>query len=156
MSYAQHQTLAEEITQDVFVKIFKAAGRFRGQSQISTWVYRITVNTSINYLKSKKGELRESKLIEIESIKQVKDFEHPGILLERKEDSKIFFRALNNLGENQKMAFILCFIEGLPRKKAADIMEISLKAMESLLQRAKGNLRRQLSLMYPERRKTNK
>ena len=57
---------------------------------------------------------------------------------------------------NQKTAFILSYIEELPRQKVADIMEISLKAVESLLQRAKKNMRSELQKLYPYRRKSKK
>lgn len=52
--------------------------------------------------------------------------------------------------ENQKMAFILSLVEDLPRQEVADVMEISLKAVEGLLQRAKENLRKKIISDYPE------
>ena len=60
---------------------------------------------------------------------------------------------IDSLPENQRTAFILSFIEGLPRQEVADIMEMSLKAVESLLQRGKKKLREKLAKMYPDRRK---
>lgn len=60
------------------------------------------------------------------------------------------------LPDNQKTAFILSFIEELPRQEVADIMETSLKAVESLLQRAKTNMRLKLEKIYPHRRKSKK
>lgn len=58
------------------------------------------------------------------------------------------------LPNSQKTAFILSYIEGLPQKEVAEIMNISLKAVESLLQRAKQNLRSELEKIYPNRRKS--
>jgi RNA polymerase sigma-70 factor (ECF subfamily) len=86
------------------------------------------------------------RISETEINKQ--DFEHPGILLENKERAKILFRTIDTLSDNQKTAFILSFIEGLPRQEVANIMAISLKATESLLQRAKKNLREKLNILY--------
>ncbi|MBT8229190.1 MAG: RNA polymerase sigma factor, partial [Bacteroidia bacterium] len=63
------------------------------------------------------------------------------------------FQAIGTLLESQKTAFILSFVEELPRQEVADIMETSLKAVESLLQRAKKNLRVKLEKDYPNRRK---
>ncbi|MBK8504627.1 MAG: sigma-70 family RNA polymerase sigma factor [Saprospiraceae bacterium] len=150
LSYAQNKEDAEEITQDVFTKIYRKASKFKGQSSVSTWVYRITVNTSLNKIKSKK---KFSFLQWGNSDIDKPDFEHPGILLEKRESSKILFRAIDSLPDSQKTAFILSFVEELPRQEVADVMETSLKATESLLQRAKANLREKLKKMVPHQRK---
>ena len=151
ISYVQDTQDAEEITQDVFTSIFRNAGKFKGNAAISTWIYRITVNTSLNYLKRKK---RFAIVKSGNEGKDRPDFEHPGVLLENKENAKALFRAIERLPETQKTAFILSFVEELPRQEVADIMETSLKAIESLLQRAKKNLRDYLGKMYTDRRKS--
>lgn len=150
ISYAQNEQDAEEITQDVFVKINKYAENFKREASVRTWIYRITVNTALNHIKPKKRRLMTGLL----SPKMVTpDFDHPGVILEQKEASKALFKVIHTLPHNQKTAFILSFIDGLPRKEVADIMEISLKATESLLQRAKGNLRTRLKPLYPNYKK---
>lgn len=153
ISYVQNEADAEEITQDVFTNVFRSADKFKGNSEVSTWVYRITVNTSLNHLKKKK---RFSFLSFGETELDKPDFEHPGILLEKKEDAKALFKVIDTLPDSQKTAFILSFVEELPRQEVADIMETSLKAVESLLQRAKSSLRKKLENMYPNRRKKKK
>ncbi|MEM8965955.1 MAG: RNA polymerase sigma factor [Bacteroidota bacterium] len=152
LSYTQDVQEAEEITQDVFTQIFRNAVKFKGESAVGTWIYRITINTSLNYLRRRKrfGFMR----INDHNIDKP-DFEHPGVLLERKEDAKALFKVIDTLPNHQKTAFILSFIEDLPRQEVADIMQVSLKAVESLLQRAKKNLRNKLEKIYPERRKNN-
>ena len=141
ISYVQNVADAEEITQDVFLKIHQSALKFKGASAVSTWVYRITVNTALNVLK-KRQRFSFFKFGITEMT--IPDFDHPGILLEKKEDAKILFAEIKRLPSSQQTAFILSFIEGLPRQKVADIMNTTLKAVESLLQRAKKNLRIQL------------
>ena len=153
ISYTQNIQDAEEITQDAFINIYRYASSFKGKSAVGTWIYRITVNLSLNYIKRKKRKPIGNDGLE---GKDLPDFEHPGILLEKKENSKFLFKAIASLPENQKTAFILSFIEDLPRKETAEIMEISLKAVESLLQRAKKNLRKELESLYPHRRKSEK
>ncbi len=150
ISYSQNEEDAEEITQDVFTKVFRNAAKFEGKSAVGTWIYRITVNTSLNYLK-KKNRFSFLQFGEVKTDKP--DFEHPGILLEKREAAKTLFKVIDTLPTNQKTAFILSFVEELPRQEVADIMEISLKAVESLLQRAKKNLRDRLENLYPNRRK---
>lgn len=135
---------AEEVAQDVFLTIFKKADTFKGNSKVGTWIYRITVNKSLNKLRTTsvtKVEINETHKI---------DFTHPGIQLENKEKGQHLFKAIEGLSENQKTAFILTYVEGLPQQKVAEIMEGSVKSIESLLQRAKANLRTKLNSMYPE------
>ena len=75
-------------------------------------------------------------------------FDHPGILLEQKEKARYLFEAIETLPENQKTVFVLAHVEELPQKDIAEIMDLSVKAVESLLQRAKGNLRKKLGIIY--------
>ncbi|MEO0470948.1 MAG: sigma-70 family RNA polymerase sigma factor [Bacteroidota bacterium] len=151
ISYVHNEPEAEEITQDVFTKVFRYAAKFKGESTVNTWIYRITVNTALNYLKKRK-RAAFTTLQEQES--QRPDFEHPGVVLENKEKASFLFKAIETLPESQKTAFILAFIEGLPRQEVAQIMDSSLKAIESLLQRAKKNLRGKLEHFYPHQRKS--
>lgn len=153
LSYTKNVEEAEEITQDVFVKIHKSAARFKGNSALNTWIYRIVVNTSLNYIKKKnrftffKNTFTPSRTV---------DFEHPGVLLENKENAAVLYQAMDSLPTNQKTAFILSFMEDLPRQEVANIMDTTLKAVESLLQRAKKNMRSELEKIYPHRRKRKK
>jgi RNA polymerase sigma-70 factor (ECF subfamily) len=75
-------------------------------------------------------------------------FEHPGVTLENKEKARYLFKAIRQLPQNQQTAFILKQVEGLSQKEVAAVMEIGEKAVESLLQRAKANLRNILSEYY--------
>ncbi len=158
LSYLQNTTDAEEITQDVFVKIFQSAARFEQKSAVSTWIYRITVNQSLDRLNYRKRQKRSGLIVrffgrdEQEPALDLPHFDHPGVLLEQKENARILFQALESLPAQQKTAFILSFVEGLPRQEVADVMQLSLKAVESLLQRGKANLRTKLEDFFPDRR----
>ncbi|MBX2870474.1 MAG: sigma-70 family RNA polymerase sigma factor [Saprospiraceae bacterium] len=150
LGYTHNEQDAEEVAQDVFVKVFRNAAQFKGEAKVSTWIYRITVNVALNLLKKRK---RYAFLSFGKPVQEEIDFEHPGILLERQEDAKILFKAIKKLPEQQQTAFILSFVEGLPRQQVADIMSTSLKAVEALLQRGKRNLRKSLGDLYIKRRK---
>ena len=153
LSYTKNTEDAEEITQDVFVKVYKGAAAFKGKSSLNTWIYRITVNTSLNYVKKRnRFDFFKNALTTLQSI----DFEHPGVKLENKENAAALYKAMDCLPVKQKTAFILSYIEDLPRQEVANIMTTSLKAVESLLQRAKKNMRSELEKLYPYRRKTKK
>ncbi|TAE27380.1 MAG: RNA polymerase sigma factor [Candidatus Kapaibacterium sp.] len=161
LSYLRDRSEAEEITQDVFIEVFDSAKKFEGKSSVRTWVYRITVNKCLDrlrYLKRKKRFAQVQSLFKsggtaLQYDVADDDFEHPGIALDRQENAKILFKALQHLPQQQQTAFILSFMEELPRQEVADVMQISLKAVESLLQRAKANLRVALEKYYPDRRR---
>jgi RNA polymerase sigma-70 factor (family 1) len=153
ISYTKNAESAQDITQDVFVKIYKYAAKFNWDSALNTWIYRIVVNTCLNYIKKQnKLSIVDDTPTENQSV----DFNHPGVLIENKENAAILYQVLGKLPNSQKTAFILSYIEELPRQEVADIMETSLKAVESLLQRAKTNMRNELGNLYPHRRKLKK
>ena len=89
LSYVQNIEDAEEITQDVFIQLFQSIDTFKQQSTLKTWIYRITINKSLDFLKHKKSQKRFfifGKRSENEyEIQNISNFEHPGILLENKE-----------------------------------------------------------------------
>lgn len=149
LQYTHNVEDAEEITQDVFLKIYNHLEGFNHQSNIKTWIYRITINQSLDFLKSKNRKKRsflgtffdrthENKL------NNVSDFNHPGIELQNKEAMEILMAKIHQLPENQKTVIILLKIEDLSQKQVAIIMNISESAVESLFQRAKTNLKKTL------------
>lgn len=150
LQYVQNTDDAEEIAQDVFVKVFDNLRSFKNDSVISTWIYRICINQSLDFIKSKKTKKR-SPLSSIFSIndKTLKsepaDFNHPGIELEQKEAYRAIFDAINQLADNQKTVIILLKIEDKSQYEAAEIMNLNVKALESLFHRAKNNLKILLS-----------
>lgn len=138
INYLQNVEDAEEITQDVFITVFDKIESFNQASKLSTWIYRITVNKSINYIKKRKRH----QLLSLGLLtKDPANFNHPGILLEQKEEGQALFKQIDKLPPQQKTAFILAYIEHLPQQEVAEIMETTVKAIESLLQRAKAKLR---------------
>ncbi|MEZ4966829.1 MAG: RNA polymerase sigma factor [Saprospiraceae bacterium] len=156
LGFLQHVEDAEEITQDVFVEIYRSAGRFQGNSSVSTWIYRIAVHRCLDRLRYKKRKRRFaffSSLMGM-NVPDPPDFEDPGVQMEKRENARILYKAIDTLPATQKTAFLLSFVEDLPRQEIADIMQVSLKALESLLQRAKANLRKNLDPYYPGRRKS--
>lgn len=157
ISYLQNQEDAEEVLQDVFVSLFEDARKFNFNSSVSTWIYRITVNKSLDYLRKRNSKKRTGIFVAMykretnEVIHHPTDFVHPGNTLENKEDAKLLFRAIDRLPETQKTAIILTKIEGLKQQECAEIMGITRKAVESLIQRAMVNLKKELTNQFPER-----
>lgn len=151
LSYVQNQEDAEEITQDVFVTVHQQLSAFREESSLKTWIYRITINKSLDHLKAKKRKKRFafiSSLFNTETDEIMHDpghFNHPGVQMENKEALAKLFSHINALPEKQRTALILSKIESKSHKEIADIMDTSPKAVESLVQRAKENLQKKLN-----------
>lgn len=145
LQYVQNTEDAEEITQDVFVKIFDNLNSFKKQSSLKTWIYRMAINQSLDFIKAKNAQKRSflSSIFNINDSNfkfQPSNFNHPGIELEQKEACQKIFEAINQLSDNQKTALILLKIEDKSQAETAEIMNLKVKALESLFQRAKNNL----------------
>lgn len=157
LGFVQNVEDAEDITQEVFIEVHRSLKGFNQQSSVSTWLYRITVNKSLDFLRKKNRQKRFGFLTSIfnkESGELNYDkghFDHPGILMENKEKARILFSTIDILPENQKTAFILFHIEELSQKEIATIMNTSPKAVESLIQRARVTLRTKLETIYKNR-----
>jgi RNA polymerase sigma factor (sigma-70 family) len=154
LGYLQNTQDAEEITQDVFIEIFNSAVKFKGGSTLSTWIYRITVNKCLDHIKYHKRKKRFASVTSIFKPDTVElgidspDFIHPGIEIELKERSQILFKAVNMLPDNQKSAFILSNIEKLSYKEISEVLNCSVSSVESLIYRARQNLKRELSRRF--------
>lgn len=151
LQYVQNIEDAEEITQDVFVSVYEKLDTFRQDSKHSTWLYRITINKSLDFIKARKRQKRFSFFTSLfnnetgEVKYHVSDFNHPGVMLEEKEQLKNLFLLINELPDNQKTALILMKIEEKSQIETAEIMNMTPKAVESLVQRAKSNLSKKLN-----------
>ena len=154
LGYVRNREDAEEITQDVFIEVFRSAHAFKGDASVTTWLYRIAVNKSLDFLKHRQRRKRFAFITNLfdtrtgEILHQPTDFFHPGIALENQENAARLFRAINTLPDKQKTAYLLTKVEGLSNVETAAILAVSVGAVESLLQRATENLKKQLAGVY--------
>lgn len=157
LNYLQNIEDAEEITQDVFVQLYYSISKFKEKSELKTWIYRITINKCLDFIKHKNSKKRLfifGKKSENEfEIQNISNFEHPGILLVNKENAEILFGVVNELSENQKTSFLLSKMDGLSNPEIAEILEVSISSVESLIFRAKASLKEKLSKKFDEYRK---
>jgi len=153
---------AEDVTQEVFVQIFKSIKYFEGKAKLTTWIYRIAVTKSLDFIKSKKAKKRFAFIKDIfvnsdnESDKEENkfiEFEHPGIKEENRELSVILFKEIDKLPENQRIAFVLNKVDLMSYKEVSKIMGISESSAESLIFRAKANLKKRLEKFYENERR---
>lgn len=145
---------AEDIAQEVFVIVFQKIHQFKGNATLSTWIYRITVHYTLDFLRRQKRRKRLGVLQQIfgkqglEPEKELPVFLHPGIQLENSERAAILFAAIEKLPENQKTAFVLHKLEAMSYAEIALVLETSVSAVDSLLSRAKQNLKKLLADYY--------
>ena len=155
ISFVPNKEDAEDIAQEVFVEVFNSIDRFKGDSKLSTWIYRISVNKSLEFIRKKNTKKRfgfmQSLLgndLPIDRSSYFTEFNHPGIQLENKEKSKILFAAINKLPEAQRVVYTLNKIDDLSYKEVSEITNKSVSSIESLLFRAKKNLQELLHDYY--------
>ena len=153
LGIVQNAEDAEDVAQEVFVQVYESIGQFKGDSKFSTWLYRIAITKSLDHIRKKKRKKRFVFLQSIfgnneEEVRHQPDFHHPGISLENKEKAAILFRAIDKLPDNQKTAFTLYKLEGLSYQEVSEIMESTVSSVESLMHRAKANLKKILTDYY--------
>ncbi|MCK5057951.1 MAG: RNA polymerase sigma factor [Candidatus Aminicenantes bacterium] len=138
------QQEAEEMVQEIFLKVMKKSKSFKGKSNIYTWIYRIAVNTLINYIKRK-------KIVEFISFESIGDFKEtagylnqstidPAEKLEKEEtrekEIRLLRECLTLLSGREKTAFYLFHYDNMKQKEIAEIMKTSVSAVESLVHKA--------------------
>lgn len=134
---------AEDLTQDVFAKVSQALPQFRGDSKLSTWVYRIATNTALDRLRS--ASFRRAGEVPLDSETPVKD---PSSGLEqnlvRTEMNECIHRYIAQLPASYRSVVLLSEQEGLTNQEIADALRISLDTVKIRLHRGRARLRKEL------------
>jgi len=139
LSVTNNKSDADEITQDVFIKIYKNIGKFRSLSSIKTWIYRIAVNTAINHKKAsqKHTENREDPETAFRSIaakERVRDN------VAKKDAKERISKLLTILNPDQRACILLREIEGLDYKEIANVLGVNINTVRTRLKRARRKL----------------
>ena len=147
---------AEDLTQDVFMKISKALNNFKGESKLSTWIYRIATNIAMDRLRNPSYKQTVQRKPAKESIGDseatIEDRDawtgekEPSVTQKviRKEMNQCIWNFIENLPGNYKTVVILSELEGLKNQEIANILQISLDNVKIRLHRAKAKLRKKL------------
>lgn len=133
---------AEEIVQESFLRAYQSLAAFNGKSAFSTWLYRITVNHSINYIRANKRKRFWSSLSQT-FVSRSSDAT-PDARMEQQEQRILIREAMETLPQKQRIAFVLSKYEELSQKQIAEVLNITEGAVEQLIQRAKINLRKKI------------
>ena len=149
---------AEDLSQEIFVEIIRSMHTFRQHSSLETWISRITINKALNQVKRKRRREIFQRLEGFFSSTGQTILHEPAqkeIIDEQsaRESQLLLHAALAKLPDNQRIAFVLHNMDDQPYKEIANIMNVSLSSVESLIHRAKQNLRISLAKHFPEYQK---
>ena len=157
MRFTGNRNDAEDLAQEVFIKIFQAAPRYEVKASFTTWLYRITVNLCMNHQRRKKilhfFSLNHKKESGFQIEERTPEFavdDQPDTEFERKELQQFVQNAIQSLPESQKTVLILYRYHDLSYKEIAETLETTVSAVESRLHRAKENLKKRLKSVVHE------
>ena len=150
-----HHADAEDLAQEVFLEVFRNAAGFRGEAHLSTWLYRIATNRSLNFVRNNQRRRFFQSLEEAFSggknrAREITE-EHadqPDQEMTNRQRAEMIHHAIDKLPEKQRIAFVLNKYEDLSYQQIAEVMETSLSSVESLIHRAKKHLQEQLYECY--------
>ena len=155
LNILQEREEAEDTTQEVFIQVFESISSFKQESLLSSWIYKIAVRKAIDKLRKRKTRSRLHQFIPWwmpnEKVSEDRTFFHPGVTLENKEKATALYNAMKTLPERQRIALTLIKIQGMNYEEACKIMDLGIKAIESLVSRGKENLEKKLQHIKEER-----
>ncbi len=144
---------ARDIAQEVFIKVYRALDRFDINKKFFTWLYRLTVNASIDFLRANRKRNFHESIDDSQNFAQYadhrieKDLELNMEILERRE---IFQKIVDELNPRQKMAFVLCDLQGLSSSEAAEIIDCPQVTLRWYLHEARKKIRAAVQTHFPE------
>ena len=147
--FVSDQAECYDITQDAFIKAYRAIGNFRGDSQFYTWLYRIAANTAKNYLASR-ARKSPGYTVDVEDAEHfegasgLKDYTTPENLLLTEEIKQTVFAAIEGLPDDLKSAITLREIEGLSYEEIAEVMDCPIGTVRSRIFRARDVIDKEL------------
>ena len=152
LNILQNADEAEDTAQETFIQVYKSIIGFIEDASLATWIHKIAVRKALEKLSKKKYKQRLSSIGLWWSASEEKSIDaahlNPGIIAEDKEKATFIYKAISELPNNQRVAFTLIRIQGMKHDEVSEIMQLSTKAIESLLSRAKENLKNKLKYYY--------
>lgn len=130
---------AKDVAQDSLIKAFQNIKTFKGKSKFSTWLYRITINTSKDFLRKKRNRMAVENIDAVEEI-QDKALE-PSEQLEQTQERKRIMQAIGQLNEEYRDIIVLRDLQGFSYQEIADLLLINLGTVKSRISRGRYQLR---------------
>ncbi len=148
--YIKDSAEVYDVSQEAFIKAYRAIGNFRGDSAFYTWIYRIAINTAKNHLVSR-GRRPPSSDVDVEDAEyyggsdRLKDISTPEEQLMRDELQAVVDKAIRDLPEDLRTAVTLREMEGLSYEEIADVMDCPVGTVRSRIFRAREAIEKQMS-----------
>ena len=138
--YLQRKEAAEDIVQDAFLKLWEDPGKWQPgrNTRFTTWFYRIVVNLCLDWQKKKRPAPLDEELPLIDEKEMLE------VAAIQNEEQRLLEKEIAALPDRQRTALNLCFEEGLSNQEAAEVMGLNLKALQSLIMRAKATLKERM------------
>ncbi len=150
--YLHNQQDSEDLAQEVFIEVYRSIGNFRGDSRLSTWLYRIATTKAMDMLKSRKRQKRgaffKSSSLDDVNIQRHVERETPEDVMMQKERLAVLSEALDQLPDKQRIAYTMSQYDGMSSKEIAEVMELKANAVDALLFRGRNSLRKLLTDYY--------
>jgi len=144
---------ARDISQEVFIKVYRALDRFDTNKKFFTWLYRLAVNASIDFLRANRKRSHQESIDSEQNYAQYADQRLESDLeyyLENMERREIFQRIVDELNPRQKMAFVLCDLQGLSSIEASEIIDCPQVTLRWYLHEARKKIRSAVQTRFPE------
>jgi len=141
---------SEDTAQEVFIEVFNSVKNFRGDSKLSTWLYRIAVTKSLDLLRKRNAKKNYGffNFLQRDNLDFLPHTSTPQSELEDDERRKILYKALNSLPDKQQIAITLNKLEFMTNKEIAQVMNLPLTSVDTLIHRAKKSLKEKLKGYY--------
>lgn len=155
LSFVPNKEDAEDVAQEVFLEVYRSVHKFKGNSKLSTWIYKITTNKCLEFIRKKSAKKRFAFMqsitgneVPLDKTNFFTEFNHLGILLENKEKTETIYRAINSLPDSQRVVFTLAKLDGKSYQEIVEITGKSLSSVESIMFRAKKGLQKKVENFY--------
>lgn len=150
-NFLHNKDNAKDITQEVFIEVYLSIHKFKNEAKLSTWLYRISVNKSLNFIRDNK---KHQIVKNIENLFTQDEQNNSKLIIYNEQNDKnndiknkrliLLRQAIANLKKNQRIAFTLHKYENLSYKEISEIMNLTLSSVEGLIHRAKINIQKKL------------
>ena len=156
--FVRNREIAEELAQEIFIKVYESAAKYKVKARFTSWLYKIATNVCLNEIRKPQFRARHRSLSaprfdgdEDEDMQmEFGASKGPDAILERKNLARVLKSALEEIPEKQRLAFILNKYQELSYAEVADVLGCSEKAVKSLIHRAKEALAERLKPLMAE------
>lgn len=135
---------SEDLTQEVFLRVYRSASKYRPEAKFTTWLYKIATNVSLTHVKKKNPAVSLDEMNENTGEYEDSEVEISDDIIYRKEMKNMIIKAMETLPEREKVAIMLCKYEGLSYEETADVLECSVGAVKAYVHRGRMKLVKKL------------